>query len=93
MGVRHDDSEGLGPRKRRGERVYEREGNRRAASDRAFAVLESQLSYPILSYYRSQHDNQSWLAALTTVLDSCAVVIAGVEDVDSYQARLTFAIT
>src|SRR5437879_1440837 len=28
-------------------------------------VLESHLSYPVLSYYRSQHDNQSWLAALT----------------------------
>lgn len=57
----------------------------------AAEVLESQLSYPILSYYRSQHDNQSWLAALTTVLDSCAVVIAGIEDVDPYQAQLTFA--
>ena len=57
----------------------------------AAEVLESQLSYPILSYYRSQHDNQSWLAALTTVLDACAVVIAGVEDVDPYQAQLTFA--
>ena len=24
-------------------------------------VVESHLSYPMLSYYRSQHDNQSWL--------------------------------
>jgi Ion channel len=54
-------------------------------------VLESQLSYPSLSYYRSQHDNQSWLAALTSVLDACAVVIAGVKDMDPYQAQLTFA--
>src|SRR5262249_58959300 len=27
-------------------------------------LLEGQLSYPVLGYYRSQHDNQSWLAAL-----------------------------
>src|SRR5947207_13359077 len=36
----------------------------------AAEVLESHLSYPVLSYYRSQHDNQSWLAALTKVLDA-----------------------
>jgi Ion channel len=56
-------------------------------------VLESQVSYPVLSFYRSQHDNQSWLAALTTVLDTCAVVIAGVKDIDPYQAQLTFAMS
>jgi hypothetical protein len=55
-------------------------------------VLESHLSFPILSYYRSQHGNQSWLAALTSILDSCALVIAGVENGDPYQAQLTFAI-
>ena len=54
-------------------------------------LLESQLSYPLLSYYRSQHDNQSWLAALTSVLDACALVLAGVKEVDPYQAQLTFA--
>jgi hypothetical protein len=57
----------------------------------AAELLESHLSYPVLSYYRSQHDNQSWLAALTTILDTCALVIAGVEGADGYQARLTFA--
>src|SRR5262249_34012551 len=45
----------------------------------AAELLESQLSFPVLSYYRSQHDNQSWLAALTTVLDTCAFLIAGVK--------------
>src|SRR5437773_1106421 len=57
----------------------------------AAEVLESHLSYPVLSYYRSQHDNQSWLAALTAVLDTCALLIAGVKSVDAYQAQLTFA--
>ena len=54
-------------------------------------VLESHLSYPVLSYYRSQHDNQSWLAALTTILDASALVIVGVQDACARQAQLTFA--
>ncbi len=54
-------------------------------------LLESHLSYPVLSFYRSQHDNQSWVAALTVILDTSALLIAGVEGSDSYQARLTFA--
>jgi hypothetical protein len=54
-------------------------------------LLESHVSYPVLSYYRSQHDNQSWVAALTMILDTSAMVIAGVDGSDDYQARLTFA--
>jgi hypothetical protein len=54
-------------------------------------LLESHLSFPVLSYYRSQHNNQSWLSALTAVLDSCALLIAAVEGIDPYQAQLTFA--
>ncbi|PYM35423.1 MAG: two pore domain potassium channel family protein [Candidatus Rokuibacteriota bacterium] len=54
-------------------------------------VLESHLSYPVLSYYRSQHDNQSWLAALTTVLDASVLVMVGIEGACSRQAGLTFA--
>jgi hypothetical protein len=55
-------------------------------------LLESHLSYPVLAYFRSQHDNQSWIASLTAILDTCALVIAGVEDARSKQAELTFAI-
>ncbi|HTK32058.1 MAG TPA: potassium channel family protein [Candidatus Saccharimonadaceae bacterium] len=58
----------------------------------AAEILESHLSYPILAFFRSQHDNQSWIAALSTVLDTCALVISGVDDIDPFQARLTFAI-
>ncbi len=54
-------------------------------------LLESHLSYPMLVYYRSQHDNQSWLAALTAVMDSCALILVGVEDLRPLQARMTFA--
>jgi voltage-gated potassium channel Kch len=54
-------------------------------------LLESHLSFPVLGFYRSQHDNQSWLSALTTVLDACALLIVGVKGKDAYQAELTFA--
>ena len=54
-------------------------------------LLESYISYPPLAYFRSQHDNQSWLAALTTILDVCTVVIAGIDGLPPWQARLTFA--
>jgi Ion channel len=55
-------------------------------------VLESHLSYPVLTYYRSQHERQSWLAALTTVLDTCALMIVGFEGVSPLIVRPTFAI-
>ncbi|HXZ18663.1 MAG TPA: potassium channel family protein [Candidatus Acidoferrales bacterium] len=54
-------------------------------------VLESHLSYPLLVYYRSQHDNQSWLGAMTAILDTCALSIVAFEKQKTLQARLTFA--
>src|SRR5881296_215642 len=54
-------------------------------------VLESHLSYPPLEYFRSQHYNQSWLGALTTILDSSAMVMVGLEGGCARQAALTFA--
>ncbi len=54
-------------------------------------VLESHLSYPALAYFRSQHYNQSWLGALTTVLDTSALVMVGLEGWCVRQAALTFA--
>jgi Ion channel len=56
----------------------------------AAEILESHLSYPVLSFYRSQHSNQSWLGALTVVLDATALVIAGIDGVSSEQSRWTF---
>lgn len=57
----------------------------------ASQIMESHISYPVLCYYRSQHDNQSWLAALTAVLDACALVMSGIDGIPDRQARLTFA--
>ena len=56
-------------------------------------LLESHLSYPVLCYFRSQHDNQSWLAALNTILDTCALVMVGIDGVPKWQAQLTFKMT
>ena len=55
-------------------------------------LLESHISYPVLCYYRSQHSNQSWLAALTTILDTSALVLVGIDGMPPRQAQLTFAI-
>lgn len=54
-------------------------------------LLETQLSYPMLAYFRSQHENQSWLGSLVTIIDASAlVVLAGDGDL-KHQAELTFA--
>lgn len=55
-------------------------------------LLESHLSYPVLAYYRSQHERQSWLAALTAVLDVCALIMVGIEGVPKKPAKFTFAL-
>ncbi len=54
-------------------------------------LLESHISYPLLCLFRSQHTNQSWLSALTAILDTCAVLIASVKEHSARQAQLTFA--
>jgi ion channel len=59
-------------------------------------ILESHLSYPILAFYRSQHEGQSWVGALTIILDTCALVLTTI-DGDSMSeapvkaAKFTFA--
>jgi len=53
-------------------------------------LMESHLSYPVLCFFRSQHDNQSWLAALNAVLDTCSLVMVGIDGIPKWQAQLTF---
>jgi Ion channel len=55
-------------------------------------LMESHLSYPVLAFFRSQHDNQSWIASLTAILDACALLKAGMVGACERQADLTFAI-
>ena len=55
-------------------------------------VLESHLSYPAVAYFRSQHERQSWVSALTTVLDVSALLKVGVDGLPTWRAHATFAI-
>ena len=55
-------------------------------------LLESHLSYPFLAYFRSHHENQSWLEALTTILDTSALLCSILEGGSRRQAWMTFAI-
>lgn len=55
-------------------------------------LLETHLSYPVLAYYRSQHEKQSWVSALTVVLDACALVMAVASGGPARQAQFTYAI-
>jgi len=54
-------------------------------------LLASHISYPVLCFFRSQHSNQSWLGALTTMLDVTSLVLVGIDGIPKEQARLTFA--
>lgn len=64
------------------------------AEDWAAEMMETHLTYPLLAYYRSQHLGQNWLAALTTIVDTSAVLLAGLEEgsAEARAAELTFAI-
>ncbi|TMK40882.1 MAG: two pore domain potassium channel family protein [Actinobacteria bacterium] len=55
-------------------------------------LMETHLSYPLLGYFRSQHVNQSWLAALTAVLDASAIMLSVAEEERWEGAELAFAI-
>jgi len=54
-------------------------------------VLESHISYPAIAYFRSQHQRQSWVSALTAVLDLSALAMAGIDGLPTFRARLAFA--
>jgi len=54
-------------------------------------LLESHISYPLLCLFRSQHTSQSWLSAVTAILDTCALLIASIQEESARQAQLTFA--
>jgi hypothetical protein len=55
-------------------------------------MMETHLSYPLLAYYRSQHVNQNWLAALTTIVDTSATIVAALPEGRPAVAEQTYAI-
>ena len=55
-------------------------------------LMETHLSYPLLAFYRSQHVNQNWLAALTAMVDVAAFVKATSADGEIEAADVTYRI-
>lgn len=55
-------------------------------------LLESHLSYTVLSYFRSQHENQSWLASLVTLMDLASAWLAAKVEGRTWAARRLYAI-
>jgi len=54
----------------------------------AAEVLDSHVAYPLLGYFRSSHDNLSWISALGTVLDTASLVLTTIRDVPRGDAEL-----
>lgn len=52
-------------------------------------VLDSHVAYPLLGYFRSSHDNVSWISALGAVLDAAALVLTTIRGVPRGQAEIT----
>ena len=55
-------------------------------------VMESHLSHSVLALYRSHHAEQSWIAALTTILDTCVLIMTTTKDVPYYSAFQTYSL-
>jgi hypothetical protein len=54
----------------------------------AVEVLDSHVAYPLLGFFRSSHDNLSWISALGSVLDAASLVLTTVSGVPRGEAKL-----
>jgi hypothetical protein len=45
----------------------------------AAEILDSHLAYPVLAYFRSSHDNDSWISSLGAVMDASTLVLTTIE--------------
>jgi len=51
-------------------------------------VLDSHVAYPLLGFFRSSHDNLSWISSLGTVLDASSLVITTINGIPRGEAEL-----
>jgi hypothetical protein len=58
----------------------------------AAEVLDSHLAYPVLAYFRSSHDNDSWISSLGAVMDAATLVLTTIEDGPKGWAKLSRAV-
>lgn len=56
----------------------------------AAAVMESHLAYPVLAFFRSSHDDQSWIGTLGTLLDAATLMMTTIDGVRDGQARIFY---
>src|SRR6202022_5161635 len=54
-------------------------------------VLDSHMAYPLLAYFRSSHDSESWISALGAVLDASTLVLTTVTDIPRGPAQMMYA--
>ncbi|HEX7490641.1 MAG TPA: ion channel [Candidatus Limnocylindrales bacterium] len=54
----------------------------------AAEVLDTHVAYPLLGFFRSSHDNLSWVSSLGTVLDAASLVLTTIERVPRGEAEL-----
>jgi hypothetical protein len=54
----------------------------------AVEVLDSHIAYPLLCFFRSSHDNLSWISAIGSVLDTASLVLTTVCEVPRGEAKL-----
>ncbi len=52
-------------------------------------VLDTHVAYPLLGYFRSSHDDTSWISAIGAVLDAAALVLTTIRGVPRGQAEIT----
>ncbi|MBV9355502.1 MAG: two pore domain potassium channel family protein [Chloroflexi bacterium] len=55
-------------------------------------VLDSHLAYPVLAYFRSSHDNDSWVSSLGAVMDAGTLVLTTMEGGPKGWAKLSHAV-
>ncbi|MBV8067633.1 MAG: two pore domain potassium channel family protein [Candidatus Eremiobacteraeota bacterium] len=56
----------------------------------AAALMESHLAYPVLAFFRSSHDEQSWVGTLGTLLDAATMMMTTIDGVNDGQARIFY---
>jgi hypothetical protein len=56
----------------------------------AAVVMESHLAYPVLAFFRSSHDYESWVGTLGTLLDAATLLMTTVQGEHAGQARLFY---
>jgi len=55
-------------------------------------VLDSHLAYPVLAYFRSSHDNDSWISSVGAVMDAGTLILTTIDDGPKGWAKLQRAV-